>query len=144
MHGCEHPPRKVFTQVMGSDHNSFMREHVPGFFWDETGRADYNHTHHTQYDRLDQAIPEYLQQSATCAAVTAYNLACAPTLLARPRTRSGRSVVAAGVVVAAARRAAAPGQPTTPATPLPPQRPERRRALPPELQPGPTDRPTVE
>jgi hypothetical protein len=75
---------KVFNQVMGSDHNSFMREHVPGFFWDEIGRADYNHTHHTQYDRLDQAIPEYLQQSATCAAITAYNLACAPTMLPRP------------------------------------------------------------
>ncbi|MBS0195597.1 MAG: M20/M25/M40 family metallo-hydrolase [Planctomycetes bacterium] len=76
--------QKVFNQVQGSDHNSFMREKVPGFFWDETGRADYNHTHHTQYDRLDQAIPEYLKQSATCAAVTAYNLACAPDLLPRP------------------------------------------------------------
>jgi hypothetical protein len=75
---------KVFNQVMGSDHASFMREHIPGFFWDEVGRADYNHTHHTQYDRLDQAIPEYLRQSATCAAVTAYNLACAPALLPRP------------------------------------------------------------
>ena len=56
---------------------------MPGFFWDEVGRADYNHTHHTQYDRLDQAIPEYLVQSATCMAVTAYNLACAPDLLPR-------------------------------------------------------------
>ncbi len=75
---------KTFTQVQGSDHNSFMREHIPGFFWDEVGRADYNHTHHTQHDKLDQAIPEYLQQSATCAAVTAYNLACAPEMLPRP------------------------------------------------------------
>lgn len=75
---------KTFTQVMGSDHNSFMRERIPGFFWDEEGRADYNHTHHTQYDKLDQAIPEYLRQSATCAAVTAYNLACAPGMLPRP------------------------------------------------------------
>ncbi len=78
-------PLKVFTQVQGSDHNSFMRERIPGFFWDETGRADYNHTHHTQYDRLDQAVPEYLKQSATCAAVTAYNLACAPEKLPRPK-----------------------------------------------------------
>jgi hypothetical protein len=75
---------KVFNQVMGSDHNSFCREKVPGFFWDEVGRADYNHTHHTQYDSLAAAIPEYLQQSATCAAVTAYNLACAPEFLPRP------------------------------------------------------------
>lgn len=75
---------KTFTQVQGSDHNSFMREKVPGFFWDEIGRSDYNHQHHTQHDKLDMAIPEYLQQSATCAAVTAYNLACAPTLVPRP------------------------------------------------------------
>lgn len=75
---------KTFTQVNGSDHNSFMREKVSGFFWDEVGRADYNHTHHTQFDHLDQAIPEYLVQSSTCAAVTAYNLACAPTMLPRP------------------------------------------------------------
>lgn len=77
-------PGQVFTQVMGSDHNAFMREKIPGFFWDESGRAVYNYTHHTQHDKLDQAIPEYLRQSATCAAVTAYNLACAPEKLPRP------------------------------------------------------------
>lgn len=75
---------KVFSQVQGSDHNSFMREKVPGFFWDEVGRSDYNHMHHTQHDHLENAIREYLEQSATCAAVTAYNLACAPDLLPRP------------------------------------------------------------
>lgn len=67
----------------GSDHMSFNAVGIPGFFWDETGRAVYPHTHHTQFDRLDQAIPEYLVQSSTCAAVTAYNLACAETLLPR-------------------------------------------------------------
>jgi hypothetical protein len=67
----------------GSDHASFNRVGVPGFFWDEVGRANYRYGWHTQYDRLDQAIPEYLRQSATCAAVTAYNLACAPELLPR-------------------------------------------------------------
>jgi carboxypeptidase Q len=67
----------------GSDHASFNAVGVPGFFWDEVGRADYGYGWHTQYDRLDQAIPEYLMQSSTCAAVTAYNLACAPSLLPR-------------------------------------------------------------
>lgn len=67
----------------GSDHASFNRVGVPGFYWDEVGRADYGHGWHTQYDRIDLAIPEYLMQSATCSAVTAYNLACAPTLLPR-------------------------------------------------------------
>ena len=67
----------------GSDHAPFNAIGVPGFFWDEIGRADYNYAHHTQYDRLDLAIPEYLVQSSTCAAITALNIANAPTLLPR-------------------------------------------------------------
>lgn len=68
----------------GSDHASFNRVGVPGFYWSETGRADYSYGWHTQHDKLDLAIPNYLAQSATCAAITAYNLACAPTLVPRP------------------------------------------------------------
>ncbi|MGV6813490.1 MAG: M28 family metallopeptidase [Phycisphaerales bacterium] len=67
----------------GSDHASFNKVGVPGFFWDEVGRADYGHSWHTQYDRLDMAIEEYLIQSATNAAIVAYNLANAPDLLPR-------------------------------------------------------------
>ncbi|MCC6427403.1 MAG: M20/M25/M40 family metallo-hydrolase [Phycisphaerales bacterium] len=67
----------------GSDHASFNRVGVPGFYWDERGRADYGYGWHTQFDRIDLAIPEYLMQSATCSAITAYNLACAPGLLPR-------------------------------------------------------------
>lgn len=66
-----------------SDHASFNAVGVPGFFWDEVGKADYGYGWHTQYDRLDLAIPEYLTQSSTCSAVTAYNLACAPSMLPR-------------------------------------------------------------
>ncbi|MEZ6318981.1 MAG: M20/M25/M40 family metallo-hydrolase [Phycisphaerales bacterium] len=69
----------------GSDHASFNKLGVPGFFWDEVGRAEYRRGWHTQFDRLDLAIPEYLRQSATTMAVTAYQLACAPTRL--PRTQ---------------------------------------------------------
>jgi hypothetical protein len=68
----------------GSDHQSFFAAGVPGFFWDEVGRADYGYGWHTQNDRIDLAVPEYLVQSSTCAAITAYNLACAPSLLPRP------------------------------------------------------------
>ncbi len=68
----------------GSDHASFNRVGVPGFYWSETGRADYSYGWHTQHDKLDLAIPNYLAQSATCAAITAYNLACAPSLVPRP------------------------------------------------------------
>jgi hypothetical protein len=67
----------------GSDHVSFNNVGIPGFFWDEIGRADYQFGWHTQNDRLDLAVPEYLAQSATNAAIVAYNLACAPTLLPR-------------------------------------------------------------
>lgn len=79
-----------------SDHASFQREGVPAFFWDEVGRADYGYGWHTQNDKIDLAIPEYLIQSSTCAAVTAYNLACAETLLpreqreARPQANADR------------------------------------------------------
>lgn len=69
----------------GSDHASFNAVGVPGFFWMETGRADYNFVHHTQHDRLEQAIPEYLVQSSTNAAIVSYFVACAPTLLPRDK-----------------------------------------------------------
>lgn len=79
----------------GSDHASFNAVGVPGFFWDEIGRSDYGHGWHTQFDKVDLAIPEYLKQSATNSAIVAYNLACADELLPRapvevqPRERSG-------------------------------------------------------
>ena len=66
-----------------SDHASFNAVGVPGFFWDEVGRADYGFGWHTQNDTFELAIPEYLAQSSTCMAVTAYNLACADSLLPR-------------------------------------------------------------
>lgn len=72
-----------FTQNAGSDHYAFVEVGIPGFFWDEVGRADYFYAWHTQHDRIDQAIEEYLVQSAACSAVTAYNIASAPGLLPR-------------------------------------------------------------
>ena len=71
----------------GSDHASFNAVGVPGFFWDEVGRADYGYGWHTQHDRLDLAIPEYLVQSSTNTAIAAYRLACAPGML--PREQPG-------------------------------------------------------
>ncbi len=77
------PGGEDFQQSGGSDHASFVRKGVPGFFWDEIGRAEYGRGWHTQFDKIDLAIPEYLKQSATCAAITAYNLACADEMLPR-------------------------------------------------------------
>ena len=72
----------------GSDHAAFNRVGIPGFFWMEKGSGgregkNYRFIHHTQNDIPRYAVPEYLVQSATCAAVTAYNLAMADTLLPR-------------------------------------------------------------
>lgn len=78
----------------GSDHASFNAVGVPGFFWDEIGRSDYQYGWHTQNDKIDLAIPEYLKQSATNAAITAYNLACAPTML--PRVKPAETPASGG------------------------------------------------
>lgn len=67
----------------GSDHQSFIQAGVPGFFWDEVGRAEYGYGWHTQNDKYELAIEEYLVQSSTNAAIVAYRLACAPEMLAR-------------------------------------------------------------
>lgn len=75
----------------GSDHASFNSVGIPGFYWEEIGRAVYGYGWHTQYDRLDLAIPNYLRQSATNSAITAYNLACAPEQLSRKETESSES-----------------------------------------------------
>ncbi len=66
-----------------SDHAPFNRAGVPGFFWDEVGRADYPFGWHTQNDKFDLAIPEYLVQSAANSAIIAYNMAMDGSLLAR-------------------------------------------------------------
>ncbi len=80
--------RKTGTKIDvhgSSDHASFNQVGVPGFFWDEIGRADYGYGWHTQNDKYELGVEEYLRQSATCAAITAYNLACAPDLLPRAK-----------------------------------------------------------
>ncbi len=71
-----------------SDHASFNRKGVPGFFWIEKGKGgreekNYGFIHHTQHDTPRYAVEEYLVQSATTSAVTAYNLAMADSLLPR-------------------------------------------------------------
>lgn len=74
---------EAMPQGGGSDHAPFNQVGIPGFYWDEIGRANYRYGWHTQNDKLDLAIEEYLVQSSTNAALVAYNLACAPSLLPR-------------------------------------------------------------
>ena len=68
---------------VGSDNDFFTMAGVPGLFWDQVGRADYDHCHHTQYDTIDAAIPEYQEHSALVAAIAAYEIAELPALLDR-------------------------------------------------------------
>jgi S1-C subfamily serine protease len=72
----------------GSDHASFLAENVPGFFWSQRGRANYNYTHHTQFDTYEQAIPEYQRNSAIVIAVGALGIANLPELLSRENLRA--------------------------------------------------------
>lgn len=76
--GGEHQQRPV-----GSDQDTFNRYGVPGFFTNETGRSNYGFVHHTQHDRYEMAIPEYLVQSSTNHAAVSYFIACYPTMLPR-------------------------------------------------------------
>ena len=89
-----------------SDHASFNAKGVPGFFWTEKNRPGlegmgYRFSWHTQRDTLEYAIEEYLIQSATCSAVTAYSLAMADTLLPRyvAKEKPKKEKVDAGPVV---------------------------------------------
>ena len=53
----------------GSDHATFNRVGIPGYFWDESGSGgregkNYRFIHHTQHDTPRYAVPEYLVQSS--------------------------------------------------------------------------------
>jgi carboxypeptidase Q len=80
--------RDAMPRGGASDHASFNRKGVPGFFWIEKGMGgredrNYGFIHHTQHDTPRYAVEEYLVQSATTSAVIAYNLAMADELLPR-------------------------------------------------------------
>lgn len=75
---------------IGSDHESFTAAGVPGFFWDQAGRANYTYTHHTQFDTYGAAIPEYQRHSSIVIAVGALGLANLPDMLTRENMKVQR------------------------------------------------------
>jgi len=75
---------------IGSDHDSFLRVGVPGFFWMQKGRSNYNRHHHTQFDTYDAAIPEYQRHSAMVIALGAYGIANLDQLLPRDNLVAAR------------------------------------------------------
>ncbi|MGP0062041.1 MAG: M20/M25/M40 family metallo-hydrolase [Isosphaeraceae bacterium] len=72
----------------GSDHASFLSANVPGFFWQQSGKAVYRHTHHTQFDTFDQAVPEYQKHSSLVIALGAFGIANLDHLLSREKLRA--------------------------------------------------------
>jgi carboxypeptidase Q len=75
----------------GTDHLSFLPYGVPGFNFDQLPRG-YSHTHHSQSDTYDKAVPGDLKQAAAVMAVTAYELANLPDLLPRGPKREPEEV----------------------------------------------------
>jgi Zn-dependent M28 family amino/carboxypeptidase len=78
-----------------SDHAPFIWAGVPAYFTKESGRADYGYVWHTQNDRYENAIPEYLVQSATNHALVGFHLATINEKLPRfqPRPRTGNAEI---------------------------------------------------
>jgi carboxypeptidase Q len=72
-------------EMNGSDHASFDRAGVPGF-WVMQDVMDYAQTHHSQADTFDRVVEEDLAQGAQVLAVWAYNVAQLPELLPRKPT----------------------------------------------------------
>jgi hypothetical protein len=66
----------------GTDHLAFVPYGVPAFNFDQESRG-YNHTHHSQVDTFDHAVPADLRQASAVMAVTAFELANLPGLLPR-------------------------------------------------------------
>jgi hypothetical protein len=89
---------KGLPPMIGSDQDSFLAAGVPGFYFQQSGRANYNHIHHTQYDTFEGAIPEYQKHSSIVIALTAYGIANLDHQLSREnlRARGGFSIGAIG------------------------------------------------
>lgn len=68
--------------ISGSDHASFNRAGVPGFYCLQE-RATYAQTHHSQADTLDKVVRDDLINGAQVLGVFAYNLAQLDDLLPR-------------------------------------------------------------
>jgi C-terminal processing protease CtpA/Prc len=78
---------------IGSDHDTFLGAGVPGFFWNQAGKANYNRIHHTQYDTYDGANPEYQKHSALVVALGAYGVASLDHMLSREGMTSATATV---------------------------------------------------
>lgn len=67
----------------GSDQASFYAKGVPAFYMSKSGKQNYGHIWHTQFDRYEEAVPEYCKQFSTNLAVLSLAIANADTMLPR-------------------------------------------------------------
>jgi hypothetical protein len=72
----------------GSDHASFLAAGVPGFSWNQDGKAVYGRTWHSQWDTFDAAIEDYQKHSAVVIATGALGVANLDGLLSRENLRA--------------------------------------------------------
>ncbi len=70
-------------QGIGSDHDSYVRIGIPGFFWNQAGESSYTYVHHTQHDTYENAIARYEEHSAKIIAMTAWRLGAAEQMVPR-------------------------------------------------------------
>ncbi|KAA3605691.1 MAG: M20/M25/M40 family metallo-hydrolase [Planctomycetota bacterium] len=68
---------------IGSDHDAYLRHGVPGFFWQQSGKAKYSYVHHTQHDTFANAVQNYQHYSAKVVAISAWRLANAEGMVPR-------------------------------------------------------------
>jgi hypothetical protein len=81
-------PVSGLPTMIGSDQDSFVAAGVPGFYFDQNGRANYDRVHHTQHDTFEGAIAEYQRHSAIVIALAAYGIANLDRMLSRENLRA--------------------------------------------------------
>lgn len=76
-------PSTNYDASGGSDQAAFWAKGIPSVFMGKAGTQNYIHIWHTQYDRYEEVIPEYLKQVATSMAVVSFNIANADSMMPR-------------------------------------------------------------
>jgi hypothetical protein len=76
-------PSTNYDASGGSDQASFWAKGIPSVFMGKAGTQKYLHIWHTQYDRYEEAVPEYLKQVSTSMAVVSFNIANADSMMPR-------------------------------------------------------------
>ena len=84
-------PVKRLPRGVGSDHDSYLKVGVPGFFWEQNGNASYTYIHHTQHDTIDEVVPEYQLASVRVIASGAWRIANMNQALPREAPSNSRA-----------------------------------------------------